>query len=42
MFSYDKLTNSTPQKREQTQLARVSNSIERKLLSKVLDFIERI
>lgn len=40
-FSYDRI-NSTPQKKNQNALAKISSSINRKMLSKVLDFVNKI
>lgn len=40
-FSYDRI-NSTPNKRNQNAISKISKSIDRRLMSKVLDFLNRI
>lgn len=40
-FQYDRI-NGTPQKREQNNVGKFADAIQRKLLQKVLDFIGRV
>lgn len=41
MFSYDRI-NGTPEKSTQSRLHSVGNSVRRKIMSRVLDFLNRI
>lgn len=40
-FSYDRV-NGTPQKKEQLAVAKISSSINRKLMTKLLNFVNRL